>query len=91
MCFPTTGFPTILKKMNIKLLIVNCSVRKVIIYLCITECNIFALMPIPVYNTCTLLQNKEKYVDANLDAPYNTISDNESSSEMLTSKSQIPE
>ena len=34
---------------------------------------------------------KKKYVDANLDAPDNAISDNESSSEMLTSQSQIPE
>ena len=38
---------------------------------------------IPVYNTCTLLENNVKYVDANLDAPDNAISDNESSSEML--------
>ena len=45
----------------------------------------------PVYNTCTLLENEEKYVDANLDASDNAISDNESSSEMLTSQSQIPE
>ena len=45
----------------------------------------------PVYNTCTLLQNNVKYVDANLDAPDNAISDNESSSEMLTSQSQISE
>ena len=37
---------------------------------------------IPVYNTCTLLQNNVKYVDANLDAPDNAISDNESSSEI---------
>ena len=34
---------------------------------------------------------KKKYVDANLDASDNAISDNESSSEMLTSQSQIPE
>ena len=40
-----------------------------------------------VYNTCTLLQNKEKYVDANLDASDNVISGNEPSSEMLTSQS----
>ena len=33
---------------------------------------------------------KKKYVDANLDASDNAISDNESS-EMLTSQSQIPE
>ena len=46
---------------------------------------------IPVYNTCTLLENNVKYVDANLDAPDNAISDNESSSEMLTSQNQIPE
>ena len=46
---------------------------------------------IPVYNTCTLLENNVKYVDANLDAPDNAISDNESSSEMLTSQSQISE
>ena len=46
---------------------------------------------IPVYNTCTLLYNNVKYVDANLDAPDNAISDNESSSEMLTSQSQISE
>ena len=32
---------------------------------------------IPVYNTCTLLENNVKYVDANLDAPDNAISDNE--------------
>ena len=44
---------------------------------------------VPVYNTCTLLKNNVKYVDANLDAPDNAISDNESSSEMLTSQSQI--
>ena len=35
--------------------------------------------------------NNIKYVDANLDAPDNAISDNESSSEMLTSQSQISE
>ena len=35
--------------------------------------------------------NQEKYVDANSDASDNAISDNESSSEMLTSQSQIPE
>ena len=29
----------------------------------------------PVYNTCTLLENNVKYVDANLDAPDNAISD----------------
>ena len=52
---------------------------------------ILVSMFIPVYNTCTLLWNKEKYVDANLDASDNAISDNESSSEMLTSQSQIPE
>ena len=46
---------------------------------------------IPVYNTCTLLENNLKYVDANLDAPDNAISDNESSSEMLTSQSQLSE
>ena len=46
---------------------------------------------ISVYNTCTLLKNKEKYVDANLDASDNAISGNEASSEMLTSQSQIPE
>ena len=34
---------------------------------------------------------KKKYVDANLDASDNAISDDESSSEMLTSQSQIPE
>ena len=45
----------------------------------------------PVYNTCTLLENNVAYVDADLDAPDNAISDNESSSEMLTSQSQIPE
>ena len=32
-----------------------------------------------------------KYVDANLDASDNAISGNESSSEILTSQSQIPE
>ena len=36
-------------------------------------------------------KNNVKYVDANLDAPDNAISDNESSSEMLTSQSQIRE
>ena len=37
-------------------------------------------------------KNKEKYVvDTNLDASDNAISDNEPSSEMLTSQSQIPE
>ena len=46
---------------------------------------------IPVYNTCTLLLNNVKYVDTNLDAPDNANSDNESSSEMLTYQSQIPE
>ena len=46
---------------------------------------------IQVYNTCTLLSNNVKYADANLDAPDNAISDNESSSEMLTSQSQISE
>ena len=43
----------------------------------------------PVYNTCTLLLDNEKYVDANLDAPDNAISGNESSSEMLTSQSYL--
>ena len=43
------------------------------------------------YNTCTLLLEKEKYVDANLDAPDNATSGNEPSSEMLTSQSQISE
>ena len=33
----------------------------------------------------------EKYVDANLDSPDNTISGNESSSEMLTSQSRKQE
>ena len=37
------------------------------------------------------MDNNEKYVDANLDAPDNAISDNESSSEMLTSQSQLSE
>ena len=46
---------------------------------------------ISVYNTCTLLQNKEKYVDANLDAPYKAISGTEPSSEMPTRQSKIPE
>ena len=36
----------------------------------------------------TSIKNNVKYVDANLD---NAISDNESSSEMLTSQIQIPE
>ena len=40
-----------------------------------------------VYNTCTLLLNNEKYVDANLDAPDNAKTGNEHSSEMLTSRS----
>ena len=44
---------------------------------------------IPVYNTGTLLENNVQYVDANLDSPDNAISDNESSSEMLTSQSQM--
>ena len=39
-------------------------------------------------NTCTLLSNNEKYVDANLDAPDNAILGNKPSSEMLTSQSQ---
>ena len=34
-------------------------------------------------------KNNVKYVDANLDAPDNAISDNESSSEMLARQSQI--
>ena len=51
----------------------------------------FAFQYVPVYNTCTLLSNKEKYVDANLEASDNVISDIESSSEMLTGQSQIPE
>ena len=41
---------------------------------------------ISVYNTCTLLLNNEKDVDANLDAPDNANSGNEPSSEMLTSQ-----
>ena len=49
------------------------------------------LYVISVYNTCTLLLNNEKYVDANLDATDNAISGNEPSSEMLTNQSQIPE
>ena len=44
---------------------------------------------IPVYNTCTLLENNVKYVDANLDAPDNAISDNESSSDAYKPKSNI--
>ena len=39
----------------------------------------------------TSMKQRKKYVDANLDASDNAISDNESSSEMLTSQSQIPE
>ena len=39
----------------------------------------------------TSIKYNVKYVDANLDAPDNAISGNEPSSEMLTSKSQIPE
>ena len=46
---------------------------------------------ISAYNTCTLLLNNEKHVDANLYAPDNVISGNEPSSEMLKSRSQIPE
>ena len=46
---------------------------------------------ISVYNTCTLLFNNKKYVDANLDAPVNAISGNEPSSEMLRSQSQTLE
>ena len=38
------------------------------------------IISIPVYNTCTLLQNNVKYVDAYLDVHDNAISDNESSS-----------
>ena len=38
-----------------------------------------------------LTYHNVKYADANLDAPDNAISDNESSSEMLTSQSQISE
>ena len=30
-----------------------------------------------IYNTCTLLKNNVKYVNANLDAPDNAISGNE--------------
>ena len=52
---------------------------------------LFIYLSISVYNTCTLLQNNVKYVDANLDASDNTISGNEPSSEMLTIQSQIPE
>ena len=48
-------------------------------------------MNISVYNTCTLLWNNVNYVDANLDAPDNAISGNEPSSEMLPSRSQMPE
>ena len=44
-----------------------------------------------MYITCTLLFNKEKYVDANLDAPDKVISGNEPSSQMLTCQIQIPE
>ena len=61
----------------------------------IDYCNIlraymyFILILISVYNTCTLILNNEKYVNANLDAPdYNAISGNEPSSEMLTSQSR---
>ena len=43
---------------------------------------------IPVYNTCTLLLNKEKYVDSNLDASDDAISDNESSTMSKTGMSQ---
>ena len=39
----------------------------------------------------TFIENNVKYADANLDVPDNSISDNESSSEMLTSQSQISE
>ena len=39
----------------------------------------------------TSIKYRKKYVDAILDASDNAISDNESSSEMLTSQSQIPE
>ena len=40
---------------------------------------------ISVYTTCTLLQNKEKYVDANLDASDNAISGNEMECHQLVS------
>ena len=39
----------------------------------------------------SIKKNNVKYDDAKLDASDNVISDNESSSEMLTSQSQIPE
>ena len=39
---------------------------------------------VSVYITCILLQNNEKYVDANLEAPDNVISGNEPSSEVLS-------
>ena len=44
-----------------------------------------------LYNTCTLLLNNEKYVNANLDAPDIAISGNGPSSEMLTCQSEISE
>ena len=44
---------------------------------------------ISVYNTCTLLLDNEKYVDAKLDAPDNAISGKKPSSQMLnTSQSR---
>ena len=46
---------------------------------------------ISVYNTCTLLLNNIRYVDANSDASDNALSGNEPSSEMLTRQSQLPE
>ena len=65
-------------------------VRRLSLRLCsrCRENHIFVIkFSISVYNTCSILKNKEKYVDAS----DNAISDNESSSEMLTSQSQIPE
>ena len=54
----------------------------------LTCCNIYVFQYITHVH---FYKNNVKYADANLDAPDNAISDNESSSEMLTSQSQISE
>ena len=43
-----------------------------------------------MYSSINLKYNVDANLDANLDAPDNDISDNEPSSEMLTSQSQKP-
>ena len=51
----------------------------------ITSCDLISLL-ITVYNTCRILLNNEKYVDANLEAPDNAVAGNEPSPEMLSSQ-----